>query len=314
MKESTPTSSTGLELTRATSKVQVSKYTGAEYEYDYKQVSYIGDESIAKYCSSLRQRFAQQRQAPEAAEQWIARTYLATKYLLAASLMLSSARFAIAQHLRIVEPYLLYYALFNASRTLFLVIPEQPWNGGRLIGDPTHLKVQNVVHDCLGHLSIDAATRYKDVIRRALATREMFSYRFPAQGLRGSFASIAPELEEVTTVCQFLAELAQLHSECLESSFRSLPDVELPNASQALKTLLLYEPRSLNSAVTDAEDWYRLWQFARHSNKPLSLHLTARPGLVEDFFGAWSLDEDHNEGFDVYDADSQDWRIIFDFS
>jgi hypothetical protein len=296
------------------SKVEVSKHTGAEYEYDYQQIDEISEDTIVKYCASLRQRFAIQREAPEAAEQWIARTYISVKYLLAASLMLSSAEFASARSLRIVEPYLLYYALFNSSRALLLMIPEQLWNDGGILDDPTHSKVQNVVYDYMRYLSGDVADRYREISGRALATREMFSYKFPAQGLRGSFASIVPELGDVTALCQFVAEMAELHSECLQSSFRTLPDVELPNASEALRRFLQYEHKSLNIAVVDDEDWYRLWQFARHSNKPLSLHLTARPGLVEDFFGAWGPDEESGGKVDQYDADSTDWRIIFHFA
>jgi hypothetical protein len=101
------------------SKVEMSKHTGADYEYDYQQLGEISEDTIAAYCASLRQRFDTQREAPEAAEQWIARTYIAVKYLLSASVMLSSAEFASARNLRIVEPYLLYYALFNSSRAFF---------------------------------------------------------------------------------------------------------------------------------------------------------------------------------------------------
>ena len=295
-------------------KVEICKHTGAKYEYDYQQIGGLNDQTIAKYCSSLRQRFAIQREAPEAAEQWIARTYVSVKYLLAASLMLSSAEFASKRNLRIVEPYLLYYALFNSSRALFLMIPEQVWNEGGILDDPTHTKVQNVVYDYICQLSTEVADQYKEISRRALATRETFSYKFPAQGLQGDFASIVPALGDVTRLCQFAAEMAELHSECLESSFRHLPDVEFPNASQALQRFLEYEHKSLDVSVIDNEDWYRLWQFARHSNKPLSLHLTARPGLVEDFFGAWIPDEDNGEKVDQYSADDTDWRIIFDFS
>jgi hypothetical protein len=195
------------------------------------------------------------------------------------------------------------------------MIPEQPWNDGGILDDPTHQKVQNVVCDYVRHLSTDVADKYRDISRRALATREMFSYKFPAQGLQGRFGSIMPELNDVIRLCQFLAEMAELHSECLQSSFRNIPDVELPNASQALRRFLEYEHKSLGILIIDNEDWYRLLQFARHSNRPLSLHLTARPGLVEDFFGAWGPDEEKSgEKVDQYDADSTDWRMIFDFS
>jgi hypothetical protein len=117
------------------------RYTGAEYEYDYRHIREMNEESTRQYCSSLLQRFALQRNVPHAAEQWIARTYIAVKYLLAASLMLSFAEYALTRNLRIVEPYLLYFALFNSSRALMLMIPEQAWNDGAILSDVTHTKV-----------------------------------------------------------------------------------------------------------------------------------------------------------------------------
>jgi hypothetical protein len=291
--------------------VDVSKFTGAGYEYNYRQVSTIPEPTVASYCASLRRRFRALRPESEAAEQWIARTYIAVKYLLAASVMLTSAEFAAERNLRIVEPYLGYYSLFNVSRALFLMIPEQAWNHGRILKETTHTKVQNVVTDQLRTLSPAVSEDYQKTSGRALATRELLSYGFPAQGLKGELSSVAVKLDETIELCQFVAETAQLSSECLESEFRDIPETEFPSYSESLSRFYEYELRTLGDSVIDDEDYYRLGQFIRHSSKPWSLHLTGREGLVEDFFGAWAAENDEDIP-DQYNPDAN-WRIIFDF-
>ncbi len=296
----------------AEDKMQISTYTGADYEYNYSALNKLSERTIAQHCSSLRKRFSAQKLTDEAAEQWIARSYIAVKYLLAASVMLTSAEFASKRNLRIVGPYLLYYSLFNSSRTLFLMIPEQEWKDGGILDDPTHTKVQNVVCDQLRYISPTVSETYRDVSRRALATREMLSYSFPAEGLRGPLESIAPTLAEIINLCKFIAETAQLYSECMESALRSVPEFKVQDVSEPLRRFYEYELRTLDASLVDHEDYYRLGQFVRHSSKPWSLYKTAREGLVEDFFGAWLAEEEFEDNIDQYDPD-KNWHIIFDF-
>ena len=295
-------------------KVEISKYTGADYEYDYRQLHKMDEVAIAEYAASLQRRLNGIELTPANAEQWIVRTYASVKYLLAASLMLDSAGFAAARNLKIVVPYLLYYGIFNVSRSVFMMLPEQTWNGGRILDEVTHKKVQNVVADTLRYFSASLAHRYRDTYARAIATREMFSYKFPALGLTGHLKEVVPDLNEVIDICEFLADAAQFHSECIQRRFASLPDEKLPIQSETLKRFFKYEHKSLEVPFADKEDWYRLWQFGKHSNRPWSLHLTARPGLVEDFFGAWSPSDEEGPRDDQYDPDESDPRLIFDFA
>lgn len=136
--------------------------------------------------------------------------------------MLSSANYAAMKGLRIVEPYLLYYSLFNTSRALVLLVPEQEWQDGRLLEESTHEKVRNVTVDQLRYLSHDVAHEYQDLAQRALVTRELFSYRFPATGLKNEIEKLLPDYEDVVFVCRYVAETAQLYSECLEKAFSKL--------------------------------------------------------------------------------------------
>jgi hypothetical protein len=39
----------------------------------------------------------------------------------------------------------------------------------------------------------------------------------------------------------------------------------------------------------------------------------ARPGLVEDFFGAWIAEDEHKREQNSFDPDDCDWRLLFDF-
>jgi hypothetical protein len=308
-------------LTHMTMKtVMVSNHTRADYEYDYVQINRLSEDVIARYSSSLIQRFKVRGETPEECEEWIVRTYVALKYLLGASVLLSSAQFAIRTNLRIVQPYLLYYALFNSSRALMLVTPEHLWKDGKILDETTHAKTQAVTHDTLRYLSPDVAARYFDINRRVIAGRELLSYKFPAEGLNGALASIVSDIEAVVSICHFIAEMAELHSECLQTAFRSSIVKASGNREAILSRAYLYEHKSLDNTIRDANDYMRFRQYLRGTDRPLSLHLTASPGAVEDFFGQWCPKDEPETPIQAaprkivqYDPDDHDWRIIFDF-
>lgn len=291
--------------------VEIAPLTGAEYEYDYQQLNRLPRETLISYCNSLRQRLSQRASQEGSTEEWIAREYLAIKFILAASLMLSSAEYAADKGLRIVEPYLAYYAIFNVSRALVLLIPEHTWNDGTLATETTHTKVLNITHDYLRTLDRDLGREFHTISQAALATRELFSYSFPALGFDSATSSRPPDLDAVVGICQAVAELAELHSECLQSAYRRVPAVALDRQSKTLRKLYEYEHRSGEDSFADDEDWYRLWQIERKLNKPICLHAMARQGLVEDFFGSWAKLDDAK--LDAFDVDQTNWQIIFDF-
>ena len=124
--------------------LEFKKYTGCDSGFPYRALSTLKEPLAQSYCHSLRQRFKKNAQLPYASEEWLVRTYISVKLILSASVMLSSARYAAAKALRIVEPYLLYYSLLNTSRALVLLVPEQRWDDGKLLDETTHTKVLNV--------------------------------------------------------------------------------------------------------------------------------------------------------------------------
>jgi hypothetical protein len=291
--------------------VEIAPLSGAEYEYDYQQLNRLDRDTIARYCGSLRQRLAAIARQSSATEEWVARGYLSVKFILASTLMLSSAEFAVEKNLRMAEPYLAYYALFNVSRAFVLMNPDHSWDDGDLAYETTHTKLLNITQDYLGRLSPKHAEQYRAISQRALRSRELFSYIFPASGPSNSSQSSPPDIKDVIDVCQAVAELAQLNSECVESAFRKLPPVRLDKDSITLRRLYEYEHRGGGPSFRDSEDWYRLWQIERHTQRPHALHAMARPGLVEDFFGAWISDDEMRT--DAFDPDASDWTMIFDF-
>lgn len=99
--------------------------------------------------------------------------------------------------------------------------------------------------DYIRHLSPDMARRFKDVSNRAMATREMLSYKFPALGLTGDLGEVMPKLEGIVDVCQFLAEAAQLNSECIQAVFEGMLDGILSPDSATLKRFFVYEHKAI---------------------------------------------------------------------
>ena len=157
------------------------QFTGSDIDFDYQALAAVPAQEIDRHCRSLRERFRQQTTIANASEEWMVRTHVSLKLLLSATVMFTSRTFAAAHQLRIVEPYLLYYSLFNTSRALVFLVPEERWDDGALLDKSTHTKVINITADRLRYLSATTADRYKDIARRALAVREFFSYKFPAR-------------------------------------------------------------------------------------------------------------------------------------
>ncbi|PYX56145.1 MAG: hypothetical protein DMG76_15810 [Acidobacteria bacterium] len=103
-------------LTIPTLRCFLKQFTGAECNYRYKALATIDVCLVQSYCVSLHNRFRSQTSLPEPCQAWMVRTHIALKLFRSATVMLSSSEFAAAAALRIAEPYLFYYALFNTSR------------------------------------------------------------------------------------------------------------------------------------------------------------------------------------------------------
>jgi hypothetical protein len=285
------------------------RFTGASTEFPYHALSGLDESLVKRHCSALRERFRKQTLLPNANEEWFFRTYAAVKLVLSATVMLSSAKYAAAKGLRIVEPYLLYYGLFNTSRALVLMVPEEKWQDGKLLEESTHEKIRNATVDQVRYLSKDVADEYRDLVQRAIVARELFSYRFPAEGLKGEVAQTLPKYDHAVSICMYIAEVAELYSECLEAAFSKLGRPMGEFSETTLRHVFEYEHK-LGELLHDWDDYYRLGRALIKRGRPVSLYMTQTEGLVEDFFASWDFSEDN---VDLYSPALSEWDLIFPF-
>ena len=114
--------------------------------------------------------------------EWMLREYLAIKMILSSSILLSSAEFSIKKNLRVVEPYLIYYSLLNCARAVIFTSPLQEWKNGNLI-NLSHKKTISIVSDIVIRYNKELGEKINKEFNIAREYREVYSYRFPANGL-----------------------------------------------------------------------------------------------------------------------------------
>ena len=278
--------------------------TGREgYEYDV--LCDLDEGQLRAYCGSVRQQFAKlaKEWSDDKNTAWVARHYLAVKCILAAQLKASAAAYATGNNLLIVVPYLHYYSLFHCCRAFLLTRPNESFD----ISEATHSKVINSTVTAIGTLSGTLKSDLQGLLNRSQSLRELFSYRFPATGL--AITNERPSSEEVFVWARRLAELAELNSECLASALAKHCTAEFQIDWHQLADLCGYETPKHE---LDSDDYYRLGYLSR--KKPaFELMYIARPGMIEDFFGAWIADEDFGlpeHAFDPEHGDGLRWTPL----
>ena len=232
--------------------------------------------------------------------QWIIRTYLASKMILASTVMLTSAEYAESKNLRIVTPYLMYYPLLSCARAVVFTNPRYEWN--EELVTMNHSKIISVVGDIVSRYDMEEGGRIKSFIEKSRIYREIFSYKFPAEGLK----DMNLNFERVVELCSLLAEIAQLQSAILESAITKHCSEKYDVDEFELRKLYSYDEKGFK--FFDSEDRYRLDYIKRKVSRPYSIINTMTEGMVEDFFGSWCSDDENYE--DLYNPD-QNWRIIF---
>ena len=284
----------------------LSELTGSAYSYQYRALpATCASEAVQAYVVETRRKFAKiAKDFDDAAHtQWLARNYLALKLVLGATIMASSAEHAQAENLQVTLPYLNYYTLLSCARAVVLTHPDTVWQGQRSI-ELTHQSAINTTANALRQLDPKAEQRWGDVLRLARDHRELYSYRFPASGLRLVQKGML-SVEEAQDLGRLLAEIALLHSQCLESAVRK----HAPGPHQLLDNddvwlAIAYETKS--EMFVDDDDWMRVSRFFGSLSRPIPLDVLATPGLLEDFFGAWSSEERGG-----YDPDDH-WSLLLE--
>lgn len=237
--------------------------------------------------------------------QWIIRTYLASKMILASSVMLTSNEYAKEKNLRIVEPYLLYYSLLSCARAVIFTHPILEWSND--IIKMNHRKTINLVGSYISEYNREKSEHIKQLINKYRIYREIYSYKFPANGTTSNKINL--DFNEVVNICALLSEVAQLQSASLERSITEHCQSNFDIDHRELRKIYLYGEEKFS--FIDNEDGYRLDYIERKVHRPLSIINTMTEGMVEDFFEAWCSENDE-EIDNVYNPDeNENWRIIF---
>lgn len=222
--------------------------------------------------------------------EWIARHYQATKMILSATLMLNSATYAEESNLKVVEPYLYYYAILTCSRALVLTLPALAWGDGNIL-QYTHKKTINITEDTFKLINAKFAADLRKKIIKARDYRELFSYRFPLNGLRSLPDSVCISHDETIDICTTLLELAQFNSEEMERAYRRhCKEKTFGYNEDVLWDCITY--RTEDESFIDNDDYQRIGSIVKRAKELSSLQIGISFGIVEDFFGSWSDSED----------------------
>lgn len=295
-----------------------------EFDFYFLEKHNITHGQIKKFSDYIYQEFLRQCKnsngelfmTAQINSEWILRTYSATKMTMASTLLLNSAEYALEKNNKIVVPYLLYYAIFSACRALLYVLPTNKSSTIENLMNVTHQKVINIIPDEIkSHLDKDTSKKLSDLLYDLRGERELFSYKFPASGLREDL-----KLDETIDMCGIVVELAELASRQIQKVFENkiIYKVDKDNkwsvfdmsVIEELYTYSTKQPKNFDSiSWIDNEDWYRVDYIKRKVKFPVSILFTMTEGMTEDFFGAWYCDE-CNENAELFNPD-HNWSRIF---
>ena len=289
-------------------------YNKADLPYAYSEIqARIAESAWGNYCERLRPKWASvvRGWAPAPNVEWMVREYLAIKTVFGASLLLGSMRYCQAANLQVVVPYLAYYGLFNAARAWVFMLPHHEWGAHDQILTMNHQTVHNVVVNEARNIDPALGNWLDEILLRARASRELFSYRFPTGGPSDERM---PETLEAIGGARLLAELAQSNSEMLSRALTKRGIKGETAAADDWRVMFAYQHEVANRrrTVLDWDDRLRIDQLITKERRPYDLIGMARPGLLDDFFGAWLVDP-HMPNPDAYDPDD-DNRLLLQFN
>lgn len=282
--------------------------TGLKTNYSHKELPKISNESLRNYAIKTRELFGPIAKSfdDEKNTEWLIRSYLSLKYILASTVLGTSANHAESENLKVSLPYLSYYTMLNCARAFIFTLPCVDWKNEKSIS-MTHQNIINTTGDKLRRIDDDIAQRVKSMLLEGQQQRELFSYRFPASGLRVFGEKLLSVWDAIETA-RLLAELAQFNLSCLESAVQKHTQNFFAVAGQdTLWDLMRYDTKT--QELIDEDDYHRVGYFIRKYKHPSELVSLATPGLLEDFFGAW-LNDDENAG--GYNPD-EDWYLLLSF-
>lgn len=279
-------------------------FAGRHWNYEFRDItSVLGDKNCAKVAQRLLTRYSKLTKAwtPEINSEWTCRLFMAAKLVMSATLQVNSADYAEGRNLRVVVPYLRYYAVLSLLRAVCYTIPEIDWDDGGIIRISHASAIKEAIRH-LRHFDKSIADSAENEIRELKAERELISYRAPSSG-----DDQVSEKNRFLALCTLQAEIAQFNSELFESSLNKHSDT-------ANYQLLAEHLEKVASAeidghyFSDHEDAYRIGYLARKHPYPANLQNLMTEGHVDDFFGAWCPEDEDSDCFNP----DEDRNIIFD--
>jgi len=274
----------------------------------YEELTKIDEISLRNYATKTRSFFGSTARdfGDDANAEWLIRSYLSLKYVLASTVLGTSAMHAETENLKVTLPYLNYYTMFNCARAFIFSLPCVDWKGEKSI-EMTHQNIINTTGDKLRRVDDAVASAVKSRLLTGQQQRELFSYRFPASGLNIFQDDLLLPVQAIETA-RLLAELAQFNLACLEAAVRKHTDQNFKVGGQDnLWDLMRYDTKT--SELIDDADYHRVGYFIRKYRYPSELISLGTHGLLEDFFGAWVDEREHP---DCYNPDA-DWNLLLDF-
>lgn len=287
---------------------EVVSLTGLKTLCRYQELTKIEDESLRNYATKTRSLFGPLATSfdNDRNAEWLIRSYLALKYVLASTVLGTSAVHAEAENLKVTLPYLNYYTMLNCARAFIFTLPCVEWKGEKSIV-MTHQNIINTTGDKLRRLDDSVASKTKLRLLDGQQQRELFSYRFPASGL-SVFEGNLIITEDAIETARLLAELAQFNLSCIEAAIRKHTNASFRVGGQDnLWDLMRYDTKT--QGLIDDADYLRVGYFLRKYRHPTELISLATHGLLEDFFGAWVSEGENPNGYDPDD----DWNLLLDF-
>lgn len=282
-------------------------FENKEWAYSYRVLDTLSDpKKVSKITGGILTQFSLLTKSwgESLNSAWTCRIYFATNMILNATVLLKSAEYSEEMNLRIVRPYLEYYAVLSLLRCVVYTLPDQLWDNGKLI-EISHTKAINLASNWLAKFCPKEAEKLKGACKLLKAQRELISYRAPASG-----DSNLDNNYDVIQICTILAELAQFNSELLEVSVNKNVDpknfVVHTNDIEKITNVEIEGYR-----FKDQYDSMRLDYVRRKQPQPLNLGLFMTEGQTEDFIGAWD-DYDNEDPVIYHGGGPYSWQSIFD--
>lgn len=284
------------------------EFAGDYWYYDFKEIHHWLEEDICKKRRlDLFSEYSKLTKIwnSEKNSEWLCRIYMSSKMILSATLTLQSLDFSNEKNLRVVIPYLEYYSVLSAMRSLIFTLPTEEWKNGEIF-NMNHSKIINLTCSYIAKFDKNLAEKIKKDIIRLKAQRELISYRAPTSGDNKCHKNI-----DSLEICKLIVEIAQFNSEILEKSIhKNSSQKYFEFKDEYINKLSDISVGDIN--FFDIEDNYRLNYLKRKWPIPTNILHIMTEGHTEDFFGAWDPLEEDEDSELFSTGSSSSWQMIFD--